>query len=308
MNKEILLKLDKGREYYANRDFERAEPLLLEASHTLTEYADIMNMLGVIYHDRGQVALAQEYFEKALRINPRYTEAALNLAVTYNEQGKYAEAKKIHEHASSLKPDNPHNIEPFARGKITNMHASLGQAYAELGMHAKAIEQYYEALNLSPDFIDIRTRFGQLLRDMGRPEEAKEQFRLAIAKNPKYVPARISLGTTHYAMGHKEKALEQWREAVNIDPQNRTANMYLRMIEQMLAMEEAEAQGVRLEVAQSTKPAKPTADPPSDETALPDNLAFSLAQQGEPTDATPGDEAATTGAEDAASDPSDNKN
>jgi len=271
MNKETQMHLDRGREFYANREFDKAEAHLVIAAQDLTNYADIMNMLGVIQHDRGQVTLAQEYFEKALRINPRYTEAALNLAVTYNEQGKYSEAKKIHEYASSLKPDNPNNIEPFARGKITNMHAALGQAYAELGMQAKAIEQYYEALNLSPDYADIRTHFGQLLRDMGRPTEAMEQFRLVIAKHPGFVPAKISMGTTCYALGLKKEAQEQWREAAEIEPENRTAQMYVRMIEQMIAMEEAEAQGVHLEVA--SVPSKSVSTAPS---SAQDELTFSL--------------------------------
>ena len=35
---------------------------------------------------------AEEAFENALRLNPRYTEAALNLSVTYNDRGKYERA------------------------------------------------------------------------------------------------------------------------------------------------------------------------------------------------------------------------
>ena len=35
-------------------------------------------------------------FFMALSINPRYTEAMLNLAVLYNDLGQYAEAKKLY--------------------------------------------------------------------------------------------------------------------------------------------------------------------------------------------------------------------
>ena len=130
MDKDTLRRLERGREHYENREYDRAEPYLVKVAQVEEGFADVMNMLGVIYHDRGQVAMAQEYFEKALRINPRYTEAALNLAVTYNEQGMYDKAKRIHEHATSLAPQEEREIEPFARGKLSNMHADLGRAFA----------------------------------------------------------------------------------------------------------------------------------------------------------------------------------
>ena len=95
MDKETHRRLEKGREHYENREYDKAEAYLLKVVEAEDSFADVMNMLGVIYHDKGQVAFAQEYFEKALRINPHYTEAALNLAVTYNEQGRYNQANQI---------------------------------------------------------------------------------------------------------------------------------------------------------------------------------------------------------------------
>jgi len=250
MDKETLKRLERGREHYENREYDKAEAYLLKVVEVETGFADVMNMLGVIYHDRGQVGMAQEYFEKALRINPRYTEAALNLAVTYNEQGKYDEAKRIHEHATSLAPQEEREIEPFARGKLANMHADLGRAYAELMLYDRAVTQYREALGLSPEFVDIRTRLGQLLKDAGRLDEALAELAQVKQMRPGYVPGRISLGATHLARGDKDAARQEWQEVLEIDPENRTAGMYLRMVEQLLAQDEAEAAGLPLEVEQ----------------------------------------------------------
>ncbi|HQN01438.1 MAG TPA: tetratricopeptide repeat protein [Candidatus Hydrogenedentes bacterium] len=257
MDKQIAI-LDRGRDYYQKREFEKAEECLRQAVVHFGNYADVWNMLGVICHDKGDIDEAQQNFEQALEINPRYTEAALNLAVTYNEQGKYARAKEVHERACAIKPGTS-QIEPFALGKITNMHAELGQAYAELKMTDRAIEQYRAALALSPDFVDIRTRFGQLLRDAGYMREAVVQFKLVLETRPNYVPALISLGTTYYALGEKLNAGIQWEKAVEIDPDNRTAGMYLRMIRQLQALEEAEEAGVHLEVEACPPPERPDA-------------------------------------------------
>jgi tetratricopeptide (TPR) repeat protein len=249
MDKDILMRLERGREHYESREYDKAEPLLQEVAAATTGFADVMNMLGVICHDRGQVAMAQQYFEKAVAINPRYTEAALNLAVTCNEQGLYEEARRAHEHVASLQPETARDIEPFARGKLANMHADLGRAYAELQLHDRAIAQYREALNLSPEFADIRTRLGQLLKDAGQYEAALRELRKVKLDRPKYVPGRISLGVTHFKMGEMNQARLEWREVLELDPENRTAGMYLRMVDQLIAQAEAKAVGLDLEVA-----------------------------------------------------------
>ena len=86
-------------------------------------------MLGVIHHEQGRYAQAREMLEEALRLNPGYTEAALNLAVTYNELGKYQEAREIYARAMAQSKAEPRQLDPFARGKLANMHADVGSAY-----------------------------------------------------------------------------------------------------------------------------------------------------------------------------------
>ena len=82
-----------AREHYENREYDKAEPLLTQIVREHQGFADMFNMLGVIHHGQGRFTQAQEMFEHALKVNPNYTEAALNLAVTYNDLGKYREAK-----------------------------------------------------------------------------------------------------------------------------------------------------------------------------------------------------------------------
>lgn len=249
MDKEIVHKLKKGRDHYAAREYEKAEAYLAKVVETGTRFADVMNMLGVIYHGQGRLALAESYFEQALTINPSYIEAALNLAVTYNDLGQYAKAKSLYRHISNIKDAGPDKIEPFARGKIANMHARLARAYADVGDLDRAITQYRNALELCPDFVDIRTKFGQVLRDAGRLEEACEEFQKAKIFKPQYLPARFSLGITYLALGDRELAKREWTAVLEADPNNVTAQMYLKMVDQMLAQEEAHEAGVNLEVS-----------------------------------------------------------
>ena len=89
----------RGRAHYLAGEYADAATYLTEVLREQAPYADVYDMLGVIYHQEGRLVEAEQMFNEALRINPAYTEAALNLVVTCNDLGKYAEAKEVYERA-----------------------------------------------------------------------------------------------------------------------------------------------------------------------------------------------------------------
>src|SRR5262245_8476716 len=230
MDDHIRELIQLGRDHYERGEYDKAERLLSEVTRTARGYADIFNMLGVIYHDQGRFAQAQEAFEQALHINPNYTEAALNLAVTYNDLGKYQEAKEVYTRAMTRSRGEPRMLDLFAKGKIANMHAELGDAYAGLAMLEEAVREYNRALTLCPSFVDIRTRLALALRDSGRGEDALRELRAVKEMNPSFLPARIHLGVTLYSLGRVDEAVVEWDDVLAADPANRSAKMYLSMV------------------------------------------------------------------------------
>lgn len=264
MDKVTASLLKKGRHHYASRDFDKAEAYLSKVAEAGVQYADVFNMLGVIYHGRGQMALAQDWFEKALAINPSYIEAALNLAVTYNDVGQYEKAKILYTQITRFRKETGLQIEPVARGKLANMHANLGRAYTEVGDMVSAVAQFRQALALCPTYVDIRTMLGQALRDAGDLEAACEEFERAKVQKPGFLPARISLGMTYLALGDRELARRELKAVLELDSENVNANMYLQIADHMIAHEEALEAGVNVEV--STRPSTPP--PPSSSSEL----------------------------------------
>jgi tetratricopeptide (TPR) repeat protein len=223
--------LSRGREHYQKREFDKADVLLREVIEHSDRFADVFDMLGIIAHSRGDLPAAVRYFERAVSLNPAYTEALLNLAVTYNDLGKYDAAREIHAKVRKLGNSGTVQIDPFARGKIANMHADLGQAYADAGVVHEAIEQYQKAVSLCPSFADLRTRLGSLYRDAGDLQNARLQFQAAKDANPRFVLARVLLGVTHYSLGDSSAALAEWKAVLADDPENKSAQMYVRMLE-----------------------------------------------------------------------------
>lgn len=220
-----------ARDHYQKREFDKAEPLLRQVSEQHQGFADVHNMLGVIAHGRGNYALAEAHFEAATRLNDKYTEALINLAVTYNDQGKYDRAREVYRLIRHSQASSPDNLDPFAKGKIANMHADLAQAYEDVGLRADAIRELERAVELCPTFSDLRTRLGTLHRDAGDLSTARRHYEAARDANPRYAQARLMLGVTLLALNEPEAAKAEWRAVLDFDPDNRSAKMYLRLVE-----------------------------------------------------------------------------
>jgi tetratricopeptide (TPR) repeat protein len=219
-----------GREHYGAGEYDKAEPMLAEASAARPTFPDVFNMLGVIYHQSGRFHDAEEAFESALRLNPSYTEAVLNLSVTYNDRGKYDQAREVYARVVSASYAQPRALDTYARGKLANMHADLGAAYAGLALYDDAVREYAKALDLCPEFVDLRVRLGNVYRDMGMYNAAVAELEQARRLRHDYLPARINLGVVLYSLGRKDEAVVEWQAVLALDPGNKRAALYLKMM------------------------------------------------------------------------------
>ena len=221
----------RGRAHYQNGEYAEATACLTEVLREKAPYADVYDMLGVIYHQEGRLADAEEMFVQALRINPSYTEAALNLVVTCNDLGKYAEAKAVYERAMATSKRAPRELDPFAKGKIANMHSDIGDAYREVTLYEEAVREYEQALSLCPTFVDIRTELGNTRREMGDLTGAIRELERVRAESPRFVAGRLKLGLVYYAAARRDDAAAEWRAVLGLDATNRAAKMYLALLD-----------------------------------------------------------------------------
>ena len=229
MDEMLKQALALGRGYYLKREYGLAEQYLTQVVEQNQSFADVYNMLGVIFHDQGQYQKALRAFEAALRINPGYTDAALNLAVTYNDTGKYKEAQETYRHALSRSGASHGKIDRFVQGKLANMYADIGDVYLSAGLYAEAIAEYRRALALGPTFVDLRAKLAGALRDSGERDAAIAEYEEVVRQAPSFVPARLNLGLSLLATGRKEDAVKQWETVLEISPGNRNAELYLQL-------------------------------------------------------------------------------
>jgi len=230
MDETLKHLLSLGRSYFARRDFLMAEKFLAQVVEKHRGFADVFNMLGVIYHDQSQFDRAQRSFEAALEINPGYSEAALNLAVIYNEAGRYEDARRIYREAMAASREGDVRVDPVVRGKIANMYADIGEVYLSVGMAQDAITAFQQALNLAGDFVDIRMKLATALRERGESEQSVRELERVVELRPGYAAGQVALGVSLYAAGRHDEALGRWRQVLaELDPEHRAAKMYLAL-------------------------------------------------------------------------------
>jgi tetratricopeptide (TPR) repeat protein len=224
--------LKRGREHYAINDYDKAERCLVPLVRDHQPFADVHHMLGVIYAHKGLHKKAQAMFEESLRLNPGYTEAAINLAVTYNELGRYEDARDVYKKmlAARKSMTTPSTVDPYVKGKIANMHADLAAAYEEAGLLREAIHEFQRALTLCPSYVDIRTRLGSAFRTAGDLPSAAREFERVKKENGKLAGPRLQLGMTYYAAGRRDDAAREWREVIELQPANKFARLYLALV------------------------------------------------------------------------------
>ncbi len=221
---------ESARTLFEEGKLDEAERLYLRLLERNPQgYADIHNYLGLIYFQKGLLERAAQHLEKALALNPKYTEASLTLVVTYNEMGRFADAERVFTKATQVVQTKAPALDPFIQGKLANEHGKLGDSYYELGRYEEALEEYQKALRLRPDFVDILTKIGIALLEQRALEKAIQYFLKAKEANPRYLPASIHLGMAYYRRGDIDLAIREWKAVQKMDPTHRSIQAYLAL-------------------------------------------------------------------------------
>ncbi len=84
---DVSLILQEANLYYKQGDKDKFKTLMAEASAMAPDNADLQYNIGVINMEQGNLAEARDAYQKALEINPGYTNAQLNLSTTYVNEG-----------------------------------------------------------------------------------------------------------------------------------------------------------------------------------------------------------------------------
>lgn len=133
--------------------------------------------LGILYSDRGS-AMAADYFNGALNIEPDNVNAMYLLGLHYQEQEKYDKAVSSYQNIIAVNPDYPHSY--YNIGYIALVYQEN---------YDKAIEYMNKAIEVQPAFYRAYYNLGYAHELKGDYQKAREAYKKSLQIMPNFEKA-----------------------------------------------------------------------------------------------------------------------
>jgi tetratricopeptide (TPR) repeat protein len=176
---------ERGDIYMARKMYREA----VEAYKQVPPSPLMLNKIGIAYHQMTDLDSARKYYERAIKMDPKYAEAINNLGTIYYARKSYRRAIGEYKKALRLSEDS------------ASAWANLGSAYFARKNFELASEAYQHALTLDPEVFERHSTSGSTVQERSVGDRAK--FHYYLAKS--YAKA----GRNDQAIIYIRKALEE---------------------------------------------------------------------------------------------------
>ncbi|QJR10218.1 hypothetical protein DSM104443_01272 [Usitatibacter rugosus] len=188
--------------------FTKALEEFLAAQRFNADRPEAQGAIAAVALARGDTATAITANRTALRIDPSYIQAAVNLADLYRGQGKDAEGEAVL--AEAMKANPASAPVKHALGLLRIRERRTAEALGLLG----------EAAKLAPDDARYAYVYGVALHDMGKREEALKALGSGIARNPYDRETLVALATYEREAGNLASARARMKLLRELEPGN----------------------------------------------------------------------------------------
>jgi protein O-mannosyl-transferase len=212
----ILVNL--GTDYWYQGDVNAARQEWTKALR-IHRNAIVLSDLALVYAKEKQYPEAVTYFKNAIRLEPLYTDAHLNLGVTYRKMGLDERAELQLRAAVALSPLN------------SRAHNELAKIYIDQGNYLQAEQQYQMSLNSTPNEPAL-DGLGEIYMRWRDPAKAERMFLRTLSLNPYDSVAYFGLGNIYLEGGKPAMAIREYKSGLQMDPRNQQALAALEKLQQ----------------------------------------------------------------------------
>jgi len=202
---EVLYYLASARQ--VSGQLEVARDCYQQAIKIQPKFAEAHVGLGTVWRALGQPEAAIASYRQALEIRPAFPEAIGNLSNTLRDQGRITEAADGYRRVLQFRPD------------MAEAHNNLASALLELGQPDQAVISYREAVRIRPRYAEAHCNLGNALRDLGELAGAVVTIQTALSRAPANAPSLVLLAELRADQGQFAEAEELFGRALAINPE-----------------------------------------------------------------------------------------
>jgi tetratricopeptide (TPR) repeat protein len=218
-----------GVAYDYSSDFANALDAYAKAEAISPNDPAVKNNIGRILFKQGE-KFPEKYSEaaarlkEALKLDPGFDDARVNLALVYTAQGKWNDAVEQWKtylndiRISMQKPGLTADDKTDLKRKAQSARGALAENYLKAGAYANAVKEYKQLLTDTPDNLDAMSNLGLAQYHTKDYAAAIATYRELIKRDPKNAIAYNNLGVVLEANNQREEAVQNYRKALSLKP------------------------------------------------------------------------------------------
>jgi tetratricopeptide (TPR) repeat protein/S1-C subfamily serine protease len=161
---------------------------------------------GIAKYELDQKQAAITDYDRAIAINPNFSQAYYNRGSTKSELDQKQAAITDYDRAIAINPN------------YSQAYYNRGIAKYELDQKQAAVTDYDRAIAINPNFSEAYYNRGSAKSDLRQNQAAITDYDRAIAINPNYSKAYYNRGNAKLALGQKQAAVTDYDRAIAINP------------------------------------------------------------------------------------------
>jgi tetratricopeptide (TPR) repeat protein len=156
-----------ARTYMATKRYREAIAVYEKLSKAYPREPNYMNLAGIAQMQRGDLRAARRWFDRAIRLAPRFADAYNNIGATWYSERNFKRALEYYRRAVALQPG------------VAGYHTNVGFAYFNLKQPIDAEEAFKRALLMDPHIFQQNDRTGTVLQDRSIGDRGLFAFTMA---------------------------------------------------------------------------------------------------------------------------------
>ena len=182
------------------------------------DYSEASNSLGALLAQGGQVPAAIERFRTALKTKPDFADALNNLGFALFQTGDAAHAYELYQKALTIQPDFPEALN------------NLGIFFGRQGDLDRALTYFQQAVEKRSAYGEAANNLALVLAARGETDRAVTVLQRLLKENSAFEMAYVTLCKIHLKAGRREEGMQTLQQLLQRNPTHATALELLRQL------------------------------------------------------------------------------